>query len=621
METDTFACGSPALPLMAETLPAPALAEEEIVYPISHTLPQPQELQSPLEEQSPVNFINSLTELKGLCSAITAFNQCYEDLQNHLESIRTAILSKLSSETNNISTLPVPIGELPNSTQEEEFQNKQQQEDKTPLSELEKLCKTMSSRDVKKYLIGNLSNIDKLREEVPKALKLAPNPSKLVLECLGRFFLQGSKAYTKNSPMIPAREASVLILECFLLMMGMDDVDGALMIDEGVKEEAENVAVAWRKRLLLEGGVVKASEIDARGLLLFLSCFGILNKFKRDDIRDLVVAGNVKEILGVLQKSRELMNKVPEMVEWFINNKKELNAVDLVYTFGLVERFNPQTILISFLRESKETGKRIRKAAMGSAAAMLEANKKQLAPLQSIVECLERYEIDPSKLLPGWQILQKISGLEKDIANFDRKQVEKGNKRKTSETDTSRKLKIQEAKRARFTGHGPQHNAPDHVDALPSHIYNYSATPSVVYGGPGAGLIPENMLPPADISANRGVVLSTGSYAGVHGQVINHGTQPHSWHVDAALIEKYASQPTSLGLTSLYRSSTSAQGFAGNPNVGPGTRSTASDLYQFADSVVESGSYLGSISRSVGAAINTVPAPTLTPVQRSSYLY
>lgn len=60
-----------------------------------------------------------------------------------------------------------------------------------------------------------------------------------------------------------------------------------------------------------------------------------------------------------------------EMVEWFINNKKELNAVDLVYTFGLVERFNPQTILISFLRESKETGKRIRKAALGSAAAMV----------------------------------------------------------------------------------------------------------------------------------------------------------------------------------------------------------------------------------------------------------
>ncbi|XP_073144922.1 protein FRIGIDA [Henckelia pumila] len=616
MDKDTITCGSPS--------PAPSpshMAEEEIVYPLGYTLSRPQESQSSMAEQSPLNFISSLNELKGLCSAITDFNQCYEDLQNHLESIKTAILSKLSSETNNISTTPpVSIGELPNSAEGEKFQNRRQEEDKTPLSELEKLCKTMCSRDVKKYLIGNLSNIDKLREEVPKALKLAPNPSKLVLECLGRFFLQGSKAYTKNSPMIPAREASVLILECFLLMMGMDDVDGALTIDKGVKEEAENVAVAWRKRLLSEGGVVKASEIDARGLLLFLSCFGILNKFKRDDIRDLVVAGNVKEILGVLQKSRELMNRVPEMVEWFTRNQKELHAIDLVYTFGLVERFNPQTILISFLRESKETGKRIKKAALGSAAATLEANKKQLAPLRAIVECLERYEIDSTKLLPGWQILQKIAGLEKDIANFDRKQVEKGYKRKSSEADASRKLKIQEAKRARFTGHGPQHNALDHVDALPSHVYNHSATPSVVYGGPGAGLIPENMLPPADISANRGGVLSTGSYTGVHGQVINHGTHPHSWHVDAALIEKYAAQPSSLA-PSLYRSSASAQGFAGNPNTGPGTRSTASDLYQFADSVVESGSYLGSMSRNVGAAANTVPSSTLTPAQRASYLY
>ncbi|XP_073270834.1 protein FRIGIDA-like [Primulina huaijiensis] len=621
METDTVTLRSPAPPPLVGTFPPPEHAEQEIEYPLIYTLPQPQELLSPLKEQLPFNFINSLTELKGLSSAITAFNQCYEDLQNHLESIKTAILSRLPSETNNISTLPFSIGELPNSAGGEEMQNKQREEDKTPLSELEKLCKTMCSRDVKKYLIGKLSNIDKLREEVPKALKLAPNPSKLVLECLGRFFLQGSKAYTKNSPMIPAREASVLILECFLLMMGMADDDGSLMIDKGVKEEAENVAVAWRKRLLSEGGLAKASEIDARGLLLFLSCFGILNKFKRDDIRDLVVAGNVKEILGVLQKSRELMNKIPEMVEWFIKNRKELDAVDLVYTFGLVETFNPQSILISFLRESKENGKRIRKAAMGSAAATLEANKKQLAPLRAIVERLERYEIDPSKLLPGWQILQKISSLEKDIANYDSKQGEKGNKRRSTETDTSRKMRIQEAKRVRFTSHGPQHNALDHVDGLPSHIYNYSVTPSVVYGGPGAGLIPENMLPPADISANHGGVLSTSSYASVHGQVVNHGAQPHSWHVDAALIEKYAAQPTSLGLTSLYRASTSAQDFAGNLNAGPGTRSTASDLYQFADSVVESGSYLGSISRSVGAATNTMPAPTLTPAHRSSYLY
>ncbi|KZV22619.1 protein FRIGIDA-like [Dorcoceras hygrometricum] len=583
---------------------APYLAEEETEC----SLPQGQELQSCLVDQSPINIIDSLTELKGLCYAITDFNQCFEDLQNHLESIKNAILSKLSSETNSISTLSLPIEELPNSAEGE---------DKNPLSELEKLCKTMCSRDVKKYLIANLSNIDKLREEVPRALKLAPNPSKLVLECLGRFFLQGSKAYTKNSPMIPAREASVLILECFLLMMGMDDDDGAMAIDKGVKEEAENVAVAWRKRLLSEGGVAKASEIDARGLLLFLSCFGILNKFKRDDIQDLVVAGNVKEILGVLQKSRALMNLVPEMVEWLIRNNKELSAVDLVYTFGLVERFNPQTILISFLRESKETGKRIKKAAMGSAAAMLQANKKQLATLRSIVECLERYEIDPSKLLPGWQILQKISNLEKEIAILDRKKGDKGNKRKSSETDTPRMLKIQEAKRARFTGHGPQHNTQDHVDALPSHVYNYSATPSVVYGGPGACLIPENMHPPADLSANHAGGLSTGSYSGVYRQVINHGTQPHSWHVDEALIEKYSGHSTSHGVTSLYRASTSAQGFAGNPNGGPGTRSTASDLYQFADSVLESGSYLGSISRGT----NTVPVPTLTPAQRSSYLY
>lgn len=133
--------------------------------------------------------------------------------------------------------------------------------------------------------------------------------------------MQGSKAFSKNSPMIRAREASILILECFLLMIGMDDhakdSSGAFNIEKAVKEEANNGAIAWRKRLISEGGVAKASQIDARGLLFFVACFGVPALFKVEDIRDLVIAANAKEIVSVLQKSHALMSKISGLLSLY----------------------------------------------------------------------------------------------------------------------------------------------------------------------------------------------------------------------------------------------------------------------------------------------------------------
>ncbi|KAI3455188.1 hypothetical protein Pfo_011851 [Paulownia fortunei] len=670
-------------PLSAEANPSalsPSPEEPQDLTPITNhpsNTPQSQNLETlPPAVPLPPLFINSIAELKDLSAAIAAFQQCYDDLHNHLDSIKAAILSKLAPETPHVTPLSPSSSPKPDVSEvspkpdvsevspkpdvsevspkpdvsevspkpdlsEERVLKKQQEEQNPPKSELEGLCKMMCSRGIRKYLATNLSHLPKLREEVPKALKLAPNPPKLVLACLGKFFLQGSKAFTRNSPMIPAREASILILECFLLMMGMDITNGkdngVLDIEKAVREEAETAALAWRKRLVFEGGVAKANQIDARGLLLFVACFGIPASFKREDIRDLVIAADAKEIMGVLQKSHVLMNKIPEIVEGMMKNKMEVDAVDIAYTFGLEERFNPQTVLISFLRESKESWKRPKKGSQGSAASLNEANKKQLAALKSISKCLERHKIDPAKLLPGWQINEKITTLEKDIADYDRKSGEKTvHKRKASETETSKKSETQEAKRSRYIGHVPQQQkAAGHVDSrrnllssgLPNHGNNYSASQSVVYGGPGAGLLPESMIRPgvgAGMLANHDGILSTVSYAGVHGgvlvdtagQVMNRGTHPYVWHGDSAINERYAGQPSSAGLTSLYRASTSMEGFTGVPNassVGLGSR--GSDLYQFADSVVDSESYTSSVPRSVAAVPNAVPA------RYSSYLY
>lgn len=187
-------------------------------------------------------------------------------------------------------------------------EEKKTEADKDSLSELEGLCRAMCSRGMRRYIAAHLSDREKLREEVPKALKYAVNVPKLVFDCLGKFYLQGTKAFAKDSPMILSRDASIFMLECFLLSMGMDGV--VIAVDKSVKGSADDAAMNWKKRLVAEGGLAKANLVDSRGLLFLIACFGVPNSFKREDVRDLVVAANAKEIVDVLKKSQLLMDNI-----------------------------------------------------------------------------------------------------------------------------------------------------------------------------------------------------------------------------------------------------------------------------------------------------------------------
>lgn len=51
-----------------------------------------------------------------------------------------------------------------------------------------------------------------------------------------------------------------------------------------------------------------------------------------------------------------------------MNQKMEIEAVDIAYTFGIEDRFNPQKLVTSFLRESKEPLKKMKGKSQGSLA-------------------------------------------------------------------------------------------------------------------------------------------------------------------------------------------------------------------------------------------------------------
>ncbi|KAK9278869.1 hypothetical protein L1049_028448 [Liquidambar formosana] len=632
-------------------------------------------------------FLKSVNELRSLSTVIHAFRRRWDELQKHLDFIQNTI-DAWSKQTDSspdqrqqkMAIMPAtetPAPNIPNSanTHSHESEQKSLSNDtakQSSRSELEYLCEMMCSRGLRKYIVSRISDAAKLREEAPAALKSAPRPAKLVLECIGRFFLQGSKAFSRDSPMIMARQASVLILEFFLLT-------GCTEIEPSVKEEAELAAIAWRKRLISEGGVSRASDIDARGLLLFVGSFGIPNVFRNEDLRDLIRLSNPKEIFDALRHSHVLLMRIPDIIEGMMKNGMNIEAVDIAYTFGVEDKFPPQTILASFLRESKEAWKRTKREAQGSPREMFyddhsqnEANKKQLAALKSVMNCLEDHKIDPLKLLPGWQIKEKIITLEKDISELEKKMDEKVmQKRKAVEIETSKKLKTQEVKRSRFTANvspliptsiiGLQEQwAAGRVDGnssytpinlmdggLSGRVNSYHTTSSIPHGF-GAGSLPDNILGTMSgsgcgvlsagvgaggMSAGTSGVLSTGSFSGVHsevmvdkvGQVMNNNGPLYGWHGvgDAAFNDRligqsFAGQPASIGVDGSFRPSPSLEGFVGLPNP-PSTdvanRSSASDLYQFADAVLEGESYYSSGSRRAGTV------PPVLPAHRPSYMY
>ncbi|OMO52320.1 Frigida-like protein [Corchorus olitorius] len=494
----------------------PSLPPPEFIPPQPSAVvkPEPEQKQPPQNQveqeqhhQHEPQFLKSINDLATLSSAIHAFKCRFDELTKHLDFINQAIDSKLSESVQEqcfqIETQPPP-----KSTQVDNRIDKKGPETASPLkssrSEIQFLCERMCSKELRRYIVGNLSNVAKLREEVPAALKLAPKPAKLVLDCIGRFFLQGIKAYTKDSPMIPARQASVLVLEFFLLMMGSFRLEGEMKMASDIKAEAEQGAVAWRKRLINEGGLNKASEVDARGLLLFVACFGIPRTFRSEDLGNLLRLCNLRAISDALKGSPSLLARMPvyrmekivdltkswgpekaavrfldlsvlinsllllDIIEGMAKNGMYVEAVDVASIFGLEDKFSPKTILTSFLKESTKSFKRARQEATNSPVALKKANEKQLDALKSIVQYMEDRSSDVTKLLGSWQIEEKIVKLEEEIAELHKRIEDKKTmpKRKVDEMVSSRKVKSQESKRSRFASKGSPLQKSSHVNGL-----------------------------------------------------------------------------------------------------------------------------------------------------------
>ncbi|XVE56465.1 hypothetical protein DITRI_Ditri04bG0012200 [Diplodiscus trichospermus] len=441
----------PSIQLNSPTTIAASIKQEPLPsllsFPPPELIPQPpQSQQQQQQQQTPPQFLKSVNDLSFLSSKINALKCRLDDLTKHFDFIKEAIDSKLNElqeeQRQQIGTQPPPIST--------ETENER--------SQIESICEKMRSKGLRRYIINHLTNVPKLREDIPAALKLAPEPAKLVLDCIGRFFLQGIMSYTRDTRFIPIRQASVLLLEFFLLMMGGFPGEGDVKIAADLKVEAEERAVAWRDRLIGEGSLARTNEVDARGLLLFVACFGIPEAFQSEDLGNLLHSCDLRSISDALKGSPMLLHKMPDIIETMVKNEMHIEAVDVASILGLEDKCSPKAILTFFLQESTKEFERAKREAQNCPFKLREAKEDQLDALESVLHYLKGRSGDVTKLLGSWQIQEKIFKLEEEIAELnqrieDRKMIPKRN---LDEMGSSSSVHSQEMKRSRllWSGHG-----------------------------------------------------------------------------------------------------------------------------------------------------------------------
>ncbi|KAJ4875352.1 PH domain-like protein [Raphanus sativus] len=110
---------------------------------------------------------------------------------------------------------------------------------------------------------------------------------------------------------------------------------------------------------------------------------GEAESFKSVDLLDLARRSGVDGSGGALKRSPFLVPMMSGIVDSSIKRGMHIEALEMVYTFGMEDRFSASSILTSFLRMSKESFERAKRKAQAPMA-FKKANEKQLAALLAL---------------------------------------------------------------------------------------------------------------------------------------------------------------------------------------------------------------------------------------------
>jgi hypothetical protein len=179
--------------------------------------------------------------------------------------------------------------------------------------ELVKLCKETDTAGLHKFISDNRKNLAAVREEIPLALRAAPNAARLVLDSLEGFYCTevSSHDIKKDANLLGLRRTSIMLLEClsdFLTNLG----SVSNVISEDIKDRAKAVAEEWKPRLdALDVDASNGNSLEAHAFLQLLASFGIASDFNEEELSRLIPMVSRRRQTADLCRCLGLSEKMP----------------------------------------------------------------------------------------------------------------------------------------------------------------------------------------------------------------------------------------------------------------------------------------------------------------------
>ncbi|XP_058743410.1 FRIGIDA-like protein 3 [Vicia villosa] len=366
--------------------------------------------------------------------------------------------------------------------------------------ELVKLCKEIDSAGLHKFISDNRKNLAAVREEIPLALRAAPNAARLVLDSLEGFYSTevSNQDIKKDANLLGLRRTSIMLLEClsdFLTDLGSD----SNVVSEDIKDRAKAVAEEWKPRLdTLDIDASNGNSLEAHAFLQLLASFGIASDFNEEELSRLIPMVSRRRQTADLCRCLGLSEKMPGVIEVLVNSGRQIDAVNLAFAFDLTKQFSPVSLLKSYLQDARNSCSPVKRG-NSSPTAQIEVNEREMIAHKAVIKCIEEHKLEEQYSLEP--LVKRVVQLEKAKAD---------KKRETEATKPQPKRP-----RANGVGYGPRvtNNIPSDktsyarvaADRYPQYVYDRP----YMYAGPT-----DNHYPPILSNAHYNFSHNHGNYFG-----------------------------------------------------------------------------------------------------------
>lgn len=179
--------------------------------------------------------------------------------------------------------------------------------------ELVKLCKEMDAGGLHKFISDNRKNLAAVREEVPLALRAAPNAARLVLDSLEGFYCMEvpNQDLKKDANLLGLRRTCIMLMECLSVYL-TDSNSVSDVISEDIKDKAKTVAEEWKPRLdTLDIDASNGNSLEAHAFLQLIASFGIASDFNEEELSRLIPMVSRRRQTADLCRCLGLSQKMP----------------------------------------------------------------------------------------------------------------------------------------------------------------------------------------------------------------------------------------------------------------------------------------------------------------------